>query len=163
MAKKVAAKTPAPEQGADDLEILHPNRSATIRGLGITVREFGFIEGLRLRPLLQPFLDDLQAIMAGNRLPSLDQVMCLVGEHTDAITHAVAVSADVDMDWLATLNQDEGELLLMLWWAANGPFYVRSALQRIQAERQLAQQRAGATSTPSSSPPDTETPTPSDA
>jgi len=144
--------------GQDDLEVLHPNRSATIAGRAVTVREYGFIEGMRLRPQLQPFLDDLHAMMLGDALPGLDQITMSLGAHIDAVSEAVAIAADVELEWLTGLSQDDGMHLLMLWWGANGPFYVRSVRNRIATDRAVEQLRAGRTSTPSSSPPATETP-----
>lgn len=153
---------PASTEGADDLQVLHPDCSAKIAGRAVTVREYGFVEGMRLRPRMQPFLDDLHALVAGGRLPHLEQVTTLLGTHIDAVTEAVAVAADVDMEWLAGLTQDEGQHLLMLWWTANGPFYVRSVFSRIAADRAVSQ-HAGATPTPSLSPQATATPQPSGA
>lgn len=146
MAKRVAK--PAPEPGADDLEVLHPNRSPTIAGRAVTVREYGFVEGLELRPLMRPFLDELHAFVAGDRLPSLDQVTDMLGQHSAAVVHAMAVAADVEPAWINTLDQVDGEHLMFLWWAANGPFYVRSVHQRLATARAVASQHAGATSTP---------------
>lgn len=146
------------EAPANDLEVLHPNRSATIAGRSVTVREYGFIEGMRLRPLLQPFLDDLHAMMLGDTLPGLDQITMTLGTHIDAVSEAVAVAADIELEWLTGLGQDDGMHLLMLWWGANGPFFVRSVRNRIASDRAVEQLRAGRTSTPSSSPPATQTP-----
>lgn len=158
----IEAPPPPAAAGADDLQVLHPDCSAKIAGRAVTVREYGFVEGMRLRPRMQPFLDDLHAVAAGGRLPHLEQITTLLGTHIDAVTEAVAVAADVDMDWLAGLTQDEGQHLLMLWWTANGPFYMRSVFSRIAADRAVSQ-RAGATPTPSLSPQATETPQPSGA
>jgi len=159
-----APQTPvATTPPSDDLEVLHPERSATIAGRAVTVREYGFIEGIRLRPLLQPFLDDLHAMMRGDTLPSLDQITMTLGAHIDAVSEAVAIAADVELEWLTGLNQDDGMHLLMLWWIANGPFYVRSVHNRIARDRAVERLRAGRTSTPSSSLPATETPTASGA
>ncbi|HLD65155.1 MAG TPA: DUF6631 family protein [Pseudomonas sp.] len=146
MAKRVAK--PAPEAGADDLEVLHPERSAIIAGRALTVREYGFVEGLGLRALMRPFLDDLHAIVDGGSLPPLDQVTDMLGQHSDAVVQAIAVAADVEPAWIHTLGQDDGEHLMLLWWTANGPFYVRSVYQRIATARAVASQHAGATSTP---------------
>ncbi|WP_312679869.1 DUF6631 family protein [Stutzerimonas nitrititolerans] len=154
----IQAPSPDAAAGQDDLEVLHPNRSATIAGRSVTVREYGFIEGMRLRPLLQPFLDDLHTMMLGDALPGLDQITMTLGAHIDAVSEAVAIAADVELEWLAGLSQDDGMHLLMLWWGANGPFYVRSVRNRIATDRAVEKLRAGQMSTPSSSPPATETP-----
>ncbi len=155
-AKAPARPAPAAAPGAGDLDVLHPDRSATIAGRQVRVREYGFVEGLKLRPILQPFLDDLHAVVIDAGIPQLDHIVALLGEHADAIAHAVAVAADVEQQWLAGLNQDDGMNMLMLWWGANGPFYVRSVFSRIATDREVARLRAGPTSTPASSPPATD-------
>lgn len=145
MARKV--EPVASDEGADDLAILHPERSATLAGRAITVREYGFIEGLGLRPVAQPFLDDLHVSVAGGTLPELEGILVILGHHNQAIKQLIAIAADVEAQWVANLNQDDGYHLLMLWWAANGPFFVRSVFQRIATARQLAALRDGPTST----------------
>lgn len=155
MAKKVAKPNPAPEEGADDLQVLHPNRTATVAGRSITVREYGFIEGLGLRPLAQPLLDDLHAQVGASGVPELDGILVLLGKHSEIVAELVAVAADVEVPWVRGLKQDDGYILLMMWWGANGPFYVRSVFNRILAEKAAEKVRAGLTSIPPSSPGDT--------
>lgn len=161
MAKKVAAKTTASEQGADDLAVLHPERSPTIAGKKVTVREYGFIEGLGLRPIAQPFLDDLHSSVSTGRVPELEEILVILGSHAKDIEQLIACAADVSPEWVAGLNQDDGYHLLMVWWEVNGPFFIRSVFNRIRAELAVRNQHAGATSTPSSSPEATEAPPPS--
>lgn len=147
MAKRVSKKAAVAESGADDLQVLHPDHKASINGRAVTVREYGFVEGLGLRQVMRPFLDALQAVIEGDRLPALDEVTDLLGQHADAVVHAMAIAADVEPEWVRGLNQDDGEHLMLLWWTANGPFYVRSVYQRIATARAVALQHAGAIST----------------
>lgn len=164
MAQKAGArkKPEATDKGADDLQTLHPERSATIAGRQVTVREYGFIEGLGLRPKAQPLLDDLYAQIAEGHIPELEEILVLLGQHHLLIQELVAVAADVEPQWVASLNQDQGYQLLMMWWGANGPFYVRSAFNRVVAKKSAAAARAGLTSTPLSPPPVMEHPSTSD-
>lgn len=129
---------------ADDLEVLHPERVATIAGREVTVREYGFVEGLRLQSLVGPIVADLEGLL-GAGLPSLEAVLELLGRHAEAVARLMAVAADVDEEWVNGLSQDDGYLLMMLWWGANGPFYLRRAAM----QRMAAAARAGATSMPS--------------
>jgi hypothetical protein len=158
------AGVPQPaDAGADDLEILHPEREATIAGRRLVVREYGFIEGLRLRPLMQSLLDDLhQLLEQGGDAFTLEAIESVLGTHTDEVIELMAIAADVEPNWVATLNDQDGMHLLHLWWTVNGPFFVRRSIARLQAERVAAASRtAGATSTPPSSPADTEPQPPS--
>jgi len=156
-----APEAPAAE-GADDLQKLHPNLEAPLNGRIVVVREYGFVEGLQVRQQLRPFLDGLYELVKVDSVPPLEQIMDLVVDHLDAVLQAVATSADIEVEELKNLeNQDEGDLLMMRWWTANGPFFYRRALSRILAERYRAaeaeKQRAGQTSTPASSEPATAT------
>ncbi|EPO8089437.1 DUF6631 family protein [Pseudomonas aeruginosa] len=163
MARKKSGVIKAPEapaaEGASDLQVLHPNLVATLNGREVTVREYGFVEGLQLQPLLQPFLDGLYELAKADTLPPMEHIVALIGRHTDVVLEAIAISADIKLEELRSLkNQLEGRALLMKWWTANGPFFYRCVLDRILAEREVARRRAGATSMPPSSGPATATP-----
>ncbi|SEI99733.1 hypothetical protein SAMN04244572_02386 [Azotobacter beijerinckii] len=151
MAKKREPRKAA--AGSDDLEVLHPERTAVIAGRKITVREYGFVEGLRLQPKAEPIVAALQGFI-GVEGTILDAVLAVAAEHADAVVHLLAVAADVEDEWVESLGQADGHLLLMMWWGANGPFYLRRAALQWLA----AQAPAGATSTPPSSAPATEAP-----
>lgn len=167
----MARKVPAPKKsgeaivpsGADDLQVLHPNLTATIAGRSITVREYGFIEGLGLRSLAQPLLDGLHAKVTSGQVPELEEIILVLGQNAQAVQQLVAIAADVEPEWVAGLNQREGHQLLMLWWTANGPFYISSVFDRILAVAVANRVRAGQTSTQSSSAAVTEIPTASGA
>lgn len=144
MAKKLSRAKPR----ADDLDILHPERTLTLAGRELTVREYGFVEGLRLRPLMQPLLDDLHQAIATGKLPELEQVLVILATHYEASLDLVAVAADVERAWLDKLTQDEGYLLLTVWWSVNGPFFLRSVIQRIAAAAVTRAARAAQASAP---------------
>lgn len=159
MARKVAK--PAPEPGANDLEILHPEREVTIAGRQLVVREYGFIEGLRLVPLADPLIEELRGCIESERLAAVETIHALLGRHVEVVVQLIAVAADVEPEWIDSLDQDAGTALMFWWWTVNGPFYMRCAGDRAKAALVLKAQRAGRTSTPPSPPPATETPPPS--
>lgn len=152
-----APEAPAAE-GADDLQKLHPNLEATLNGRVVVVREYGFVEGLKVRQKLKAFLDGLYELIKLNATPPLEQILDLVVDNLDAVLESVAVAADVAVEELTSLeDQDEGDLLLMRWWTANGPFFYRLAAGRVVKDRLMAaeeeRRRAGLTSMPASSEP----------
>ncbi|MBO8369114.1 hypothetical protein [Pseudomonas aeruginosa] len=49
--------------------------------------------------MIQPLLDDLYAISQGPVLPDLEQILVVLGQHSDLIPHLMAVAADVDEEW----------------------------------------------------------------
>lgn len=163
MAKRIAPKSSAPAGGADDLDILHPERTFPLADRHITMREYGFVEGLRLMPLLDPIISDIRHMLDGGRpLPEIEQVPAFLGQHAEALVELMAVAADADVEWIEQLNADDGHELLWWWWVVNGPFCVRSASKRAVIARGVADHalalRDGATSTPPSSPTAMETP-----
>ena len=145
MARKLKRRTtPA---AIDELDVLHPERSMIIAGRAVTVREYGFIEGLRLRPVYKAFADELYAVFV-DHAPEFEAVLDIVARHVDAITELCAVAADVEPDWVRSLSSDDGELLLMLWWGANAGFFIHRLGTRLAVARATAQRSAGANSTP---------------
>lgn len=158
MAEKIVKKKRAApgKAGADDLRILHPNLTAKIAGRDITVREYGFVEGLRVHALEQPLLDALHAHCKDGGLPELEEVLAILATHHEQLVPLLAMAADVEPEWIAGLGRTDGHTLMLLWWTANAPFYVPRVFNRILAEKAAAKARAGQTSTQSSSPADTE-------
>lgn len=140
----------------NDLEVLHPEQTLMLRGQKVIVREYGFVESLRIRPLMKPFLKDLhELVSAGGDMP-LDEVFDLIAKHQDACLELAAIAADVDQAFVESLSSPEGENLLLAWWGANGPFFSRQLQMQLfnRKVRQRTQQSAasdGQTSTQSSS------------
>ncbi len=158
MARLIEKPQPV-EDHQNDLEILNPERQLRIQGELITVREYGFVEGLKIRPIAQPFIDSLGELFRSGGL-STDGVIDVVAEHLDAVLQLVATAADVDRAWIEQLNDADGQALLMTWWGVNGPFFVRALQTRaitdlLEAQRKADQTSAGPTSMPTSSPTDT--------
>lgn len=139
MAKKgtTIKAIPAPEPGAEDLAILHPDQTLTIAGRELTVREYRFVEGLRLQPLFAPFLDDLYAsLQDGERVPELHHLVQIMGQHQVQIMELVAISAQVEAGWIEQLTDDDGMQLLYTWWAVNAGFFMRRIGSRLLLKRQ---------------------------
>lgn len=151
MAKKVAPPAQNPVPGADpsqDLTVLHPEQSATIAGRKVVVREYGFVEGLRLRPLTQPIMDALYVVVADQGTPpELDEIMGILADHDEALITLMAIATDVDESWVMGLSQDDGYALMMIWWIVNGPFFIRRVFNRKVARLATERLRAGQTST----------------
>lgn len=159
MGKKVDPPAPAPGAEAEqDLNVLHPGQTITIAGRQLDIREYGFVEGLRLRPLTQPILDALyQTVATRSTPPELEDILGILADHSEALIALMAVAADVDECWVAGLNQDDGYALMMIWWSVNGPFFIRRVFNRKVAQLAVENLRAGPMSTTPSSPPDTVT------
>lgn len=154
MAKRRTA-TPEGGSAASDLDILHPDRSITLADREVTVREYGFIEGQRLLPIAEPLLAALAAAIGGKAVPTYRAVQAIIGAHIDLVVRLAARSilppeaplsaVDEEVKWIEALRPDDGTVLVLTWWAVNGPFYMRNVVQSLVVERALS---GGETSMP---------------
>lgn len=129
--KRVSSK----KQDVNELDILFPERSATIAGRSIIVKEYSFVEGQRLLYLAEPLIRELTNLYIGD-IPSYSDIQFLVAKHIDNIIKLVAASIDQPEEWICSLKASEGELLNNIWWAVNGNFYIRSAIMAAAQKKQ---------------------------
>ena len=157
MATKLPA-APAPDTvAADDLAILHPDRTLVLGGRTIVLREYGFFEGLDVADRAAGFIADLIAASDDGAL-RYAHVRRLFGRHRAGIPVIAAQAGDVEVAWLESLPPDELELYLATWFAVNAAFFVREVLAELREAQLLAAgASAGATSSPDSPPPATAT------
>jgi hypothetical protein len=168
MATKLpAASTSDATATADDLAILHPDRTLTLGGRAITLREYGFFEGLDVADRAAAFIADL-ILASDDGALRYAHVRRLFGRHRAVIPAIAAQAGDVEVAWLEALPPDDLELYLATWFAVNAAFFVREVLAELretqlrEAQRLAAGASAGAISSPDSPPPDTARPTSSD-
>lgn len=162
---KQAATSAAPKgaAGANDLSILHPDQTMEIAGQTLSVREYRHVEGLQLRARYKPFFEALYALFnVEGASPGFDEIAELMVEHEDAMLGLVSASAGVPREWIKQLDDQDGDALMLAWWAVNSPFFIRWVLRRAaQAGLRKALPSAGPGSSTTSSPPDTSAPPPS--
>lgn len=169
MAQKISRTTsPSPVDPAADaaaeLDVLHPERTITLRCGAVTVREYGHVEWLRALPAAAPLVAAIAGMLESGTEPSYEDALLAVATHIDGLRPLIAQAADIDLNAFDSLPPDEGELLLMTWWGVNGRFFTARALNRVavaraeRAARVRAVPSAGASSTPPSSPTDTAAP-----
>lgn len=157
MATKLPAAPASETAAADDLAILHPDRTLVLGGRTIVLREYGFFEGLDVADRASAFIADLIAASDDGAL-RYAQVRRLFGRHRAVIPAIAAQAGDVDAAWLETLAPDELELYLATWFAVNAAFFVREVLAELREAQLLAAgASAGAISSPDSPPPATAT------
>lgn len=141
------------EDGADDVAILFPDRQATIAGVAVTMREYRWVEGLRLQALIAPIVEQLANLTEQGRLTEVASHEALFVDHVDALPLLIATACDQPVDWVNALSDRDGRNLRLLWWTVNVPFFATRVTDCLLA-RQLTQ-LAGPTSSPPSSAPDT--------
>lgn len=164
MAKKVA-KQPAAgalrksaAAAAKELEVLHPDRQVIIAGRSISVREYGFIEGAKLAPLIKPLTDALHELIAdADAPPGFDAIAYVIAGHIDEVVQLVAQAADVEPEWITSLSDQDGDFLMQVWWQTNAHFFIRRVLRKA-AQEKVARRLVGDASTQPSSAPATDEP-----
>lgn len=150
----------------DDLDVLHPERALTVRGRTVEVREYGYIEGLKVQAAAQPFLDALYALVsAASAPPPAHAVRRVFAAHAVSvqwmIAQAITPPADDDIaafvdavranaDWVGSLDDIEGDALTAVWWAVNSGFFTRRLQELVLAAREAA---AASRSAPAGSTP----------
>ncbi len=162
----MARKIPTPPQAApdaasaaDELAVLHPDRTLVIGGRPVVLREYGFFEGLDIADRASAFIADLIAASNDGSL-RYAQVRRLFGRHRAVIPSIAAHAGDVEVAWLEALPPDELDLYLATWFAANAAFFVREVLAELREAQLLTAQRlaagasAGASVSSGSPPPD---------
>lgn len=146
---------------ADELEVLHPERQISIAGRDITVREYGFVEGLTVRALAKPLTDALYAqARAGGSAPLYTEIDDVLAQHPEMTVALLAKAADVEPEWIHRLNDEDGADLLLTWWLVNSGFFIRPLLRRLATEQLAAGRSDGGASTPTSSATGTDAPPP---
>lgn len=151
-------------QEAEEQEVLHPERAPTIAGRRLVMREYGFVEGMKLQAMFKPFLKDLFvqfSQFAGP--PPAAAVRAVFAEHAIAVQWMIAqaISAEEDDDapqefidavrangkWVAKLGEDDGDLLLSVWWVVNRNFFSRRLREQAMATKGAESQSPPAAST----------------
>ncbi len=136
---------------AGELDVLAGQQQGQLGGKTITVREYGFFEAARILQTAAPLVTDLQPLFEGADPPSMLQVMDALMSHPDLIRHLLACSiaappadakdhaAEVREQeaWLETLNETDGEHMLLLWWQANSSFFLRRLLRNAVSQKAL--------------------------
>jgi len=135
----------------NDLAILFPERTLTVGGKTLTIREYSFKESLQLNDRLQPLINAISGLIEGESMPELAQVIAVLAKEHDRLIELVAIAANCEQSFIENLNQQEGQQLLVLWWSINAPFLIGSAvlcLQATAAAKAAMQASAGAASLP---------------
>lgn len=162
MARKVQRNAPAAAEdtsAADAVSALKPDASVTIAGRAITVREYGYFEGLEVAHRAAAFIGDLLAMARGGEL-RFANARRLFGVHADVVVAIAAQAADVEPAWVRNLAPAEAEAFMATWFAVHVPFFMREVVNELQEEVQLRLMASRSTGSLSDSPaPDSATST----
>lgn len=136
MARRFSSSTQAeqPAEAEDDLAILHPERDIQIGGEQVTVREYGFVEGLRIRATAAPLIEELYQIMRSEN-SDLDGIYAMLAGHDQLLLELMATSVDKDVGFVRALSDADGSLLMDTWWVVNSAFFIRAVQRKMMMER----------------------------
>ncbi|HXD35432.1 MAG TPA: DUF6631 family protein [Rhodanobacter sp.] len=141
-----------PQDGEQDLAILFPEVTATIAGVSVTVREYGFEESLRLNALFAPIVNAMSGAAMDGTLQDPASLDVVFSEHADNVIKLIARACDRPEAWVAHLQDEDGQNLRLLWWSVNAGFFGRRVAARVVQQMTAP---AGPTSSPSLSGMDT--------
>ncbi|MGC1547225.1 MAG: DUF6631 family protein [Rhodanobacter sp.] len=149
----------ANKNGEKDLAILYPERSDTIAGKVVVVREFSFTESLRYAAQIAALCDAMTGVALRGELEDLDSLRLVFGERHEQVMQLIAVASDQPEEWVRDLDAENGERLLLLWWGVIADFFLRRVLLSVQFQKlRELRTRVGQTSLPASSKPGTTVP-----
>lgn len=149
------APNPQGQGGQGDLAVLHPECRATIGGRPLVVREYTFMQGLRLTPLISPIVDAMADLALAGELPDPEAMRPVFAQHADSMLMLIAEACGQDVSWVAALPDDEGRKLHLMWWTVNAHFFGRRVMQSVITKG--LHQSLGEASTLHSPAPDTAT------
>lgn len=112
----------------DDADLLFPDKTVTVAGEAVTVRELTYAQGARLMPLLAPLLADLGALLDAGEGADDTAVLALLGDHPDAWQALILAATGRDAAWLDSLSDADGMAVQIAAWGANAVFFSRRRL-----------------------------------
>ena len=147
---------------AEELEILAPDADVVVTDpdegaeVTLTLREYRFLEGLRVQPLAAPLIAALTALSAseadGAKAPDPAEIDVLLGEHADLWLELIARASGRDAGWLGRLADEDARAVSGAMWTANGSFFFRRIVEHAAAKVANKRSPSPGSSTPSPTP-----------
>jgi len=139
---------------------ISPEVRLTVAGRTLTIREYGFFEGLEVAHKAQPLIAAMHAMCADGNL-EYSRIRRLFGVHRDVVIEIAAQAADVEPEWVRGLERKpaDAELFLDTWFGVNSSFFVHEVVVELREARQRVAMSTGSALSPNSPPPDSATST----
>lgn len=102
------------DASANDLEILYPERSVLVGGRLMKVREYSFMEGMRLAAAFGAQVQALKAALAGEAEGS---------DHSPAIIHLLTLATGEDVLAVGGCSDADYAALVQTWLSVNGHLF----------------------------------------
>lgn len=142
----MAATTDDNKDGRNDAAILYPERDGTVAGVSVLMHEYTWAEGLEHHALVDTLTDAMTGIALAGDFHDLDSLRAAFGKNKEVLFQLIAIASGQPVEWIAGLNDIEGERLFLLWWGVNADFFLRRVLRSVQLAK--VRQLAGLTSSP---------------
>lgn len=156
MARKLkpqaAANDDSTPSGVESLSALKPDVVVSVGGLEVTVREYGFFEGLDVAHRASALIADYGEMIGGGEF-RYGAARRLFGKHRTVVIPLVAQSAGVEPAFVEALGTDDAEVLLSAWFQVTAGFFAREAVVDARdawAAATLSPPSTGSTSSPAS-------------
>lgn len=136
------------DQTADtDADVLFPDVDLSIGGKTVTVREFRFFEGMKLAREAAALLRDMASLLSDSvAAADLADIGDLFANHEQILSMLLQTSTGQDAEFIAGLNDSDGQKLLITFWTVNKAFFInRLLLNKFAAARKEKQQAETAT------------------
>ena len=148
--------TPGPT-AAEDLAVLFPDADIPVRdpdsgeSVTLTVREFRFLEGLRLTAIMRPFIEALGA--SASDVDVDEQVIAeAMADHAETWLACIAAATGRDVEWLGRLSDQDGQDLSAAMWSTNKDFFMRRLIEVMRRRRKAEPSPSPTSSMPSCGP-----------
>lgn len=130
------------DTAAEEMEILIGQREIEIAGETITVREYTFVEGLRVDAIACRLKTELSELFVGGEdgpelVFDLNRLDAVLGENADEFIQLQSMASGRSVAWVEGLNNADGQLLKMTWWMVNQHFFVNRLTQGYLVRREL--------------------------
>ena len=142
-------------ESTSEIEVLFPERTLTIGAEPVVLREFSFLEGMRLNSVAAPLIAELAPLFEAGGTASLTALIGVLCRHPEIVCELIAVAIDRSPDWLQrqALSDREGQFLLHQFWQVNRDFFIARlgllrAEQMLQPARNSTPNGSGAASPP---------------
>lgn len=149
---------PAAHDDENDLAVMFPEVTIHIGNRDVTVHEYSFVQGLRMRPISRAMVSDLRGAMERGEVLT-DDILDVIANHADTVRTLISESAQVENNFIDGLNAADSDELLTTWWAVCGPFFVRQIIRSARESSELKKAIDGLTSSIASPKPATGSPT----
>jgi hypothetical protein len=133
---------------ANDLATLVPAEAElVIGGVKIKVLPLGFFAGIKYQAELVPVINALLELASEEADIPIDKIGAIFNGHQPLLFELMAVSTSKPVEWVESLEDEDGLMLLMTFWKVNSGFFVRRLVIAATARRR-EHQSAGEKSVP---------------